>query len=514
VGACLLAALLPVLIRLSLLPVFPIPEPKVHDEFSYLLGAETFASGRLTNPPHPMWVHFETFHVNHQPTYMAKYPPGQSMVMALGQTLFGHPWYGVLMSVGLMCATICWMLQGWLPVRYAILGSIATIIQLGIGSYWVNSYWGGALTAAGGALVVGALPRLARRPTTSAACMGALGAVVLANTRPYEGLILSGASVVALIWWRYRLTQSVLPFDNWRRILPAVCLLGLAAVWMGYFNYRVTGPALSMPYAVNQKTYAASPHFWFLPDRPIPEYRHEVLRKFWANWDRDMYIQSRGNPLLPAARFLLLMMDLLFPLSLPLLFSLAYNSNRKLLTARAIAAAVGIGIFMEKGSASHYYAPAISILILFVAAGFRFLVQKMKVSRFLLLAEVILIFSAYQIANAMRPLPPEDFRVQRREIIHRLTQQPESRHLVLIRYSPDHPDESAQWVYNSADIDSSQIVWAQDMGQSRNQELVDYYPDRKVWVLEVDLTPVKLSEYPLRESKPTLTVQAGARIMR
>src|SRR5580658_3051994 len=223
-----------IVLRLALLPLFPIPLPFVPDDFSFLLACNTFLSGRLANPTPAMWTHFESIHITMQPTYMSMYFPGQGLVLAAGKAVTGVPWFGLLIVSALMCAALCWMLQAWLPPSWALLGGAIAVLRLGIFSYWTNTYHaGGSLGALGGALILGGLPRLMRTARMRFAVLIGIGVAILVLTRPYEGILM--CLPVGFVLARWMVKGKNRPSTAAVARLAAVPLLfGIAAVaWMG-----------------------------------------------------------------------------------------------------------------------------------------------------------------------------------------------------------------------------------------------------------------------------------------
>ncbi|MGA7925204.1 MAG: hypothetical protein WCA20_04340, partial [Candidatus Sulfotelmatobacter sp.] len=294
--AVLLVGLTALALRAALLPILPIPKPGVHDEFSYLLMADTFAHGRLTNPTHPMWVHFETFHVIQKPTYASMYFPAQGVFLAAGQVIFHHPFGGVWLSAGLMCAAICWMLQGWLPPFWALLGGFLAVIRLATFSYWANSYFGGAVAALGGALVLGALPRIKRHSRLSDVVLMGLGLALLANSRPYEGLFFALPIAGGLLLWISRQRGADLMLSLRQVVLPLALILSATAVAMLYYFWRLTGNPFRTPYFVNLATYNPVPLFLWGSVKSWPVYHHEIMRRFYADWVLALYHSGRSHP--------------------------------------------------------------------------------------------------------------------------------------------------------------------------------------------------------------------------
>jgi len=490
----------PICIRLCILPVKPIPQPSVHDEFSHLLAGETFASGRLANPVHPMWVHFETFHEDQQPTYMSMYPPAQGLTLAMGRVFFGHPWYGVCITMGLMCGAICWMLYGWLPPAWALLGGILVVLRIGVSSYWMNSYWGGGASAVGGALLLGALPRLLRRPRLTTALIIGLGLAILANTRPYEGIVLSVAASVPLIAW---LLGSKRP--SWRVALlhvltPLTALLLVVACAMAYYNWRVFGSPATLPYQVNRATYAIAPVFLWNSPQPEPIYRHWMMRRFYVDWELPVYQAAHTFSGFFAAigtKIGLLVMFFLGPsLIVPLIMLPRVIRDRRVKWLVLAAVVYLAGLSGNAFSVPHYLAPATALFYALVIQAMRHLrmwrLEGQPSGRFLvrvLPALCVVMFMLQVVRDVSSPtgdLP--------RTVVQRSLEALPGRQVALVRYAPDH-DPMGEWVYNAADIDGSKVVWARDMSASDNAALLNYFSDRKAWLVEPDAIPPKVSPY-------------------
>jgi hypothetical protein len=513
-----------VLLRLAILPLLPVPIPFVPDDYSFLLASDTFVHGRLANPTPAMWTHFESIHITMQPTYQSMYFPGQGLVLAASTFAFGHPWVGLLIVSALMCAAVCWMLQTWLPPNWALLGGFLAVLRLGVFSYWTNTYHAaGSLAALGGALILGALPRLMRTSRYRYAILIGIGIAILVLTRPYEGILLCLPVVFVLGRWMWK-GKNRPSAANFARLAAVPVLFGLAAVaWMGYYDYRAFGNPLTPPYKINRATYAIAPYYVWQNERPEPHYRYPEMRAFYHKGELDYFHNIHSLKLFVPASLakaaFMIMFFAGFALAPPLVMVRRVFLDRRLRFLIACVLMLAAGMAIEIYLLPHYVAPLTAAFYAIGLQAMRHLrVKKSKgrpvgLTLMRLIVTVCVVLAGLRIFSGPLNLGPSEwpasgwnfewwgpqhFGVEREQIEKNLSALPGGQ-LVIVHYWPKH-DPFDEWVYNRADIDGSKVIWARDGNAAANFELIRYYKDRKVWLVEPDAIPARITPYPMAES--------------
>ena len=473
-----------------------IPAPIIHDENSYALAADTFLHGRLTNPTHFFWQHFESIHIIQHPTYASKYPPGQGLMLALGKWIGGEYIVGVWLTTGFAAASMCWMLQGYFTPKWALLGGVIAAFHTGI-QMWGSNLWGGNLAVAGGAIVLGATLRLLHDPACKAGVMFGIGAGILLFTRMYEGSIFT---LLLTLWLIFRLRTT--PATLVRSVVLALSALMPFVVFLGVYNIAVTGSLMQMPYTVHEAQYGFAPLFVFQKLKPKPVYRHALIEKYhtvtsfndWAeqqsvkgylrvriNKVREMTMWLFGSPILFLALF-----------GIPA----AVRASPDLKWLCVILAVVCGASALATWFHIHYAAPVLGLMFVLFIAGLQRITHwrtrdnpigiNLVCVAFVLNLPISLSGISYLM---LPPVTPS----AKGSLAEGLLQQG-GQHLVFVRYGTGHSPHY-EWVYNAAEIDAAQIVWAREIDAISDKRLRDYYPQRKVWLALPDTNPASLVPY-------------------
>jgi hypothetical protein len=492
---CVAAGAAAVLARVLLLPLLPVPKPLVADEFSHLLLADTLLHGRVANPAHPLWRHFETLHVIQRPVYVSNYFPGIGAVLAAARWAAGSPWWGVLALSGIFTAVLCWALQGWMPARWALLGSVLAILRFSIGSYWINGFHGGFLAATGGALIAGAYPRLRRSGTGcwlgNSLILG-LGLAILAWTRPYEGLLFASPFVIALL-------------PRPRALAPAVVLASASLIPLGFYFYRISGSPVVTVYQLNLKTYGWPTTFaWVSP--PVIHHTNPELKSYY-DYENEEHRKLRTP--LNFLQYLTFKIQEHWRFFVGPMFTACLLwcgwifRRRRFLVLLCAAGGAFLAVMLAEAASPHYLSPATMPIIAILALSIWRMRERFAagaaISRWAVLAMALVLCG--RIAAGALGLPYTQkvnyqswcCKVPDRQEKTRFTEYLNTipgRHLVLVKFKTD-PYNFFQWVYNGADIDSQRVVWARDLGD--NRALLEHFRGRALWRLDPNVQPPTLN---------------------
>jgi len=253
-----------------------------------------------------------------------------------------------------------------------------------------------------------------------------------------------------------------------------------------WYNWRVTGNPLRLPYNEYIRQYAAAPAFVWQGPLRAPEYTDAVLRDAHLSFGIDYaeYSTLTGavrKSYRKLARIATFYLGPFWPLIL-LAFPEFVRVRRFRLLLYSLALCVS-GILLTVGFQAHYAAPCTSVFVLLLVDTLRRTYRQWRSVGSILIIASPLAWIGAQTIGLYTPRPPNSLH-QRPAVRGRIAAEP-GRHVALVHYDPFHP-LGQEWVYNEPAIDHSQVIWARDLGRERNRELMRYYSGRTFWLVEPD----------------------------
>ena len=486
----LLWAILPVLVWRGGQPM-----PLDHDEAAYLLQAQIFAMGRWASPAPPIPDLFGQAHVLVTPVLASKYPPGHSLLLALG-ALVGAPALIVFLLNALRVGLVFALARRLSDAGTALL----TVVLLYLGNDQVrfsSSYY--SETTSGAALVAAWYClwrwRDSRRRGWLLVVAFALGWCAI--TRPWSAVAFAlpvGVVVLRDVWRERR----------WRDLVAAVALGSCVVAVLPLWSWGTLGDWRRMPQVEYMHDYMPFdfPHFGAVSESPkltpppdvaainvslLQAEREHTL----ANLPRDARIRAESfwGTAFPAPSALFLGMVALGLVVLPVAGWIA--------VATLVATFAAYLAHPTWPQWTVYYFEVTPVLVFLAALGFAALLRVMggewagwRAPRVVsapramvaaLVCCVLLLPAVLSNAAAARVWLAANTR-ERREFESDVAQLPHQPAIVFVRYGPRHSPHRSLTV-NRADWEHAPAWIVYEMGEE-SERLVKLAPNRHPYIYD------------------------------
>jgi hypothetical protein len=367
---------------------------------------------------------------------------------------------------------------------------LLAVIRISWFSYFGNGYWGGSVAILGGCLLLGAAARVTRMARARDGVLMALGLLLLANSRPFEGALISLPICLYTVWILVRERRRT---GAWG---PGMAVLLAGAACTAYYCHRVTGH-FNFPWTTYWQQWSICPPFLF--GKPNDSVHYQFADQLIYNRDYETlpYVGAKtaiGLFAEMAVKAIYQWLFFVFPaLSVALIGLIPTLRARKFRVLMYTLGFACCGFTSETWLQAHYVAVASGIVYLILLNGLRWMrvsarhhVVWLKLLRGTL-ASIVCMFLVRLLVVPGNNFPP-DWASQTADIpgfrdITRLMEAKRGKQLVIVRYHPNH-FWGYSWINNGYDIPTEHVIWARDTEPlESNVPLVCAFADRKVWLL-------------------------------